>query len=112
MHNYNRLVKGKPRCQLIINPEDARELGLEEGNWVWVKSSVGRVKAQLEVNADIMAGVVSLPHGWGHNRGGTRSAVANAHPGVSANDLTDHLFIDGLSGNAALNGVPVELEPA
>ena len=112
MHNYQRLVKGKPRCQLIINPEDATKLGLVTDQWVWVRSSVGEVKAMLAVSDEVMVGVVSLPHGWGHNRPGTQCQVANHNPGVSANDLTDHRFLDKLSGNAALNGVWVQLEPA
>ena len=60
----------------------------------------------------MMPGVVSLPHGYGHGRQGAQLQVASAQPGVSANDLTDERLRDGVSGNAALNGVPVQVEAA
>ena len=74
---------------------------------VTVTSRVGSVHAELEITAEIAPGVVSLPHGWGHDREGIRLDVAQAHPGVSVNDLTDEQHLDSLCGNAALNGVPV-----
>lgn len=112
MHNYHRLVKGKGRCQLIMNPEDAKQSGYSDGQSVVVSSRVGSVEAVLSLSDEMMAGVVSLPHGWGHGRKGTRSAIANEHAGVSVNDLTDDQFLDSLSGNAALNGVVVSIEAA
>lgn len=109
MHNYYRLVKGKERCQLLMHPQDAEQRGFSQGQQVQIRSRVGEVNTQLEISDEVMPGVVSLPHGWGHGRNGTRSVIANDHAGVSVNDLTDDLYLDALSGNAALNGVPVEV---
>ncbi len=109
MHNYHRLVKGKPRHQLLMHPDDLAARGLAEGQRVRVRSRVGSIEVEVASSSDMMHGVVSLPHGWGHNRQGVRLAIAGAQPGASANDLTDERQLDGLSGNAALNGVPVEV---
>ncbi len=112
MHNAPRLVKGKDRCTLLIHPETARHNGLADGDHAIVRSRVGRIEALVEVSEDIMPGVVSLPHGWGHDRPGVRLRVASAHPGVSINDLTDDQAVDLLSGNAALSAVPVTVKRA
>ena len=111
MHNFPRLMRGRDRCTLLMHPDDADRLGLAGESRVVVVSRAGRVTAPLEISDRMMRGVVSLPHGWGHDRPGTRLATANRHPGVSLNDLTDELAIDELSGNAALNGLPVRVEP-
>ena len=111
MHNSLRLVKGKPRHQLMLNTKDAAALGVANDDFVEVVSRVGSVKVIVDVTDGIMPGVVSLPHGWGHHRKGVKLAIAQEHAGVSANDLTDELFLDQLSGNAALSGVPVEVKP-
>ena len=111
MHNYPRLMRGKDRCTLLIHPDDAAARGLQDGQTATVTSRVGSLQAPVEVSDEIMPGVVSIPHGWGHHRGG-RLATAGKHPGVSVNDLTDHELIDALSGNAALSGVPVTVEAA
>lgn len=110
MHNYRRLVKGKSRHQLFMHPEDAERLGLGDGQEVRVRSRTGSVDVELLRTDAVMPGVVSLPHGWGHGRAGVKLSVAQEHPGVSANDLTDDQFVDRVSGNAALNGVPVSVE--
>jgi anaerobic selenocysteine-containing dehydrogenase len=107
LHNSRRFVKGPNRCTLLMNPIDASTRHLENGAMVTVTSRVGSVHAELEITAEIAPGVVSLPHGWGHDREGIRLDVARAHPGVSVNDLTDEQHLDSLCGNAALNGVPV-----
>lgn len=112
MHNSQRLVKGKPRCTLHVHPDDADRLGLRDGADVRVRSRVGEVVVPVAITDTVMAGVVCLPHGWGHGRQGVRMAVASAHAGVSMNDLTDPLVVDAVSGNAVLNGVPVEVSPA
>ena len=109
MHNSQRLVKGKDRCTLLMNPEDAKQRNLEQGQEVQVKSRVGTVKIPLEISDEMMPGVVSIPHGWGHHRKNTKLKIAQAHAGTSVNDLTDELFIDQLTGNAAVNGVLVEV---
>jgi len=70
---------------------------------------VGHIQAELAASDEMMPGFVSLPHGYGHGRSGTRGSIANVHAGVSCNDITDEQFVDQLSGNAAVNGVPVQL---
>jgi anaerobic selenocysteine-containing dehydrogenase len=109
MHNFHRLVKGRDRCTLMVNPEDAEKEGWQEGDRVTVSSRAGSVVTQVEITPSIRKGVVSLPHGFGHARQGTQMALANDHPGVSCNDVTDSGFVDTLCGNAALNGVPVSV---
>jgi anaerobic selenocysteine-containing dehydrogenase len=110
MHNTQRLMKGKSRCTVMINPNDAQRLGVKSGDMVTLSSRVGQVSAPAEVTGDMMAGVVSLPHGFGHGRDGVQLSVATCHAGVSVNDLTDDERVDELSGNAAFCGVPVTLE--
>ncbi|MBQ0730084.1 MAG: molybdopterin oxidoreductase family protein [Oleispira antarctica] len=110
LHNSHRLVKGKSRCTLMLHPETAKQQGIEDGQNVKVSSRVGSVIIAAEVTDELMPGVVSIPHGWGHGRKGVKQKIAQAHAGVSVNDLTDDTLIDQLSGNAAVNGVPVSLE--
>ncbi|OEC37272.1 Anaerobic selenocysteine-containing dehydrogenase [Pseudomonas cuatrocienegasensis] len=112
MHNYHRLVKGKPRHQLLMNPNDLARLGLSDGQRVQVQSRIGQIEVEVAASDEMMAGVVSLPHGWGHGREGVQMGIAQAQPGASANDLTDERQLDALSGNAALNGVPVQVRAA
>lgn len=109
MHNIPRLVKGKDRCTLLIHPSDAKPRNISSGDQVQIRSRTGEIVAKAEITEDIMAGVVCLPHGWGHHREGIRLDVAQAHAGVSINDITDEMFIDQLSGNSALSGVSVEV---
>jgi anaerobic selenocysteine-containing dehydrogenase len=112
LHNSARLVKGPDRCTLMIHPEDARARNLGDGSLAEVSSKSGSVQLRVEVTDDMMPGTVSIPHGWGHGLPGVRMGVAQAHAGVSINDLTDETALDPLSGNAALSGVPVEVRPA
>jgi anaerobic selenocysteine-containing dehydrogenase len=112
MHNYHRLVKGKPRHQLLMHPDDLASRGLNDGQLVRVSSRVGQIEVEVLGSLDMMKGVVSLPHGWGHSRPGVQMAIASGQPGSSANDLTDECQLDELSGNAALNGVPVTVAAA
>ena len=109
LHNSRRFVKGPQRCTLLMHPADAAARGLAEGDVATVTSRAGSVDIAVEPSDEMMRGVVSIPHGWGHHRPGTRMQIAAAHAGVSANDLTDETFIDELSGNAALNGVTVTI---
>jgi anaerobic selenocysteine-containing dehydrogenase len=111
MHNIHALAKGRERCTLLVSEEDAVRLGLASGDRARVRSRVGEVEAPVEVTADLMPGVVSLPHGFGHDAGGTRLHVAARKPGVNANALADECLLDALSGNAVLNGIPVEILP-
>jgi anaerobic selenocysteine-containing dehydrogenase len=110
MHNSQRLVKGKPRCTLLMHPADAAARGVTAGDTVALRSRAGEIRVPVEISDEIMRGVVSLPHGWGHDRKGTRLSVASAVPGVSANDVTEDTFVDTFSGNGALNGVTVTVD--
>ncbi|MEU9599586.1 molybdopterin oxidoreductase family protein [Streptomyces sp. NPDC048109] len=111
MHNIPVLTGGSNRCTLHLHPEDAARLGVRDGQPVRVKGAGGAVTAPAEVTDTVRPGVVSLPHGWGHDRPGTRQTHAAGDPGVNVNQLLDGGTLDPLSGNAVLNGVPVELTP-
>ena len=109
MHNVPALTGGTNRCTLHIHPEDAERLGVVDGAPVRVKGAGGEVTAPAEITDALRRGVVSLPHGWGHDRPGTRLSHAATDPGVNVNQLLDGSQLDPLSGNAVLNGVPVEV---
>ncbi|MGW6293366.1 molybdopterin oxidoreductase family protein [Streptomyces sp. NPDC055058] len=109
MHNVPALTGGTNRCTLHIHPEDAERLGVLDGEPVRVKGAGGEVTTPAEVTPEVRRGVVSLPHGWGHDRPGTRLRHAATDPGVNVNQLLDGSLLDPLSGNAVLNGVPVEV---
>ena len=111
-HNLPALAKGKERCTLLVHPDDAKALGLAAGARARVRSRVGVVEAPVEVSDAMMRGVVSLPHGFGHDAAGAQLGVAAKRPGVNSNALTDETLIDALSGNAVLNGIPVEISAA
>lgn len=110
LHNLPELVGGSNRCTLQLNPADAARLGVGPGDLLRVASRAGTVTVTTEPTDEVMPGVVSLPHGWGHDRPGTRARVAHGNPGVNVNAVTDEQEIDPLSGNAVFNGVPVTLE--
>ena len=112
MHNVRVLVKGKERCTLLMHPDDAASRGLADGSTATVSSRVGSLTAPVELTDNIRPGVVSLPHGWGHGLPGTQLEVAAEFAGVNSNVLTDGSVIDPLSGNSALNAIPVEVAPA
>ncbi len=112
MHNVHALAKGPERCTLLVSPGDARRLGLEDGGRAKVRSRVGELVAPVAVTDEIMPGVVSLPHGFGHGAAGVHLRVAATHAGVSSNQLADETLLDALSGNAVLNGIPVEVTAA
>lgn len=109
MHNVPALTGGSNRCTLHIHPEDAERLGLADGAPVRIKGAGGEVITEVELTDVVRPGVVSLPHGWGHDRPGSRLGHASKDPGVNVNQLLDGSLLDPLSGNAVLNGVPVEL---
>ena len=111
MHNSERLTKGRARHQLLMNPADLERRDLSDGARVRVTSRIGSVEVEVSASDDLMPGVVSLPHGYGHAREGVLMSRSREVPGVSVNDLTDPELLD-VSGNAALNGVPVEVAPA
>lgn len=109
LHNSERLVKGRPRCTLLMNPNDASDRNLLDGDQVRVHSRVGAIEIPVEICDDIMQGVVSIPHGWGHDRNGVQMEIAQQHAGTSINDLTDDQSIDALCGTAAFNGTQVSV---
>ncbi|ORW97689.1 molybdopterin dinucleotide-binding protein [Mycobacterium sp. IEC1808] len=109
MHNVPALMKGKDRCTLLIHPDDAARCGVADGDIVTVKSAAGEIKVPVEVTDAIKPGVVSMPHGWGHGKPGTRMSVANGSPGANTNVLSPPTFLDEPSGNGALNGIPVTI---
>jgi anaerobic selenocysteine-containing dehydrogenase len=112
MHNVSILVKGRPRCTLLVHPTDATRLGLADGAPAEVTSRAGSVTIPVEVTDAIRPGVVSIPHGWGHDRPGVRLGVAGRHAGVNSNVLAEDDRFDPLSGTAVLNGIPVTVRPA
>lgn len=109
LNNLQSLTAGKAACTALINPADAERLGLENGATAEIASRVGVVRAPVELDADIMPGVISLPHGWGHNAPGTQLSVASADAGVNSNILADEMLLDAPSGNAVLCGIPVSV---
>ena len=94
-----------------MHPTDAVDRNLKQGQEALVKSRVGAISLPVELSNEIMRGVVSIPHGWGHDRAGNQLTVAQQHSGASINDLTDEANIDLLCGTAAFNGTPVTVEP-
>jgi anaerobic selenocysteine-containing dehydrogenase len=112
MHNLPVLVKGRPRCTLLVHPDDAARLGLTDGRPANVTSRAGTVTIPVEVTDGIRPGVVSIPHGWGHDLPGVRLGVAGRHAGVNTNLLAEPDRFDPLSGTAVLNGIPVTVRPA
>jgi anaerobic selenocysteine-containing dehydrogenase len=112
LHNVPALNGGSNRCTLHVHPDDAARLGLEDGATASVTADGGRVEAPVEITDDVRPGVVSLPHGWGHNRPGTRLSVAAERPGVNVNQLLDGSRLDPLSGTAVLNAIPVNVTPS
>ncbi len=110
MHNHDKLMRGHNRCTAMIHPEDAMRLNISDKDIVKISSRVGTIQIPAELTDQIMRGVVSIPHGYGHNRVGTKLDVAEKYAGVSLNDLTDERVIDTLTGNAAFNSVMVVIE--
>jgi anaerobic selenocysteine-containing dehydrogenase len=112
MHNSQRLMKGPDRCTAILHPQDAGTRGLADGERVRVISRVGAIELPLQISEEIRPGVISIPHGFGHGRRGVGWSVAAAHAGASVNDITDPAVVDRVTGNAAMNAVPVRVEAA
>jgi anaerobic selenocysteine-containing dehydrogenase len=112
MHNLPLLAKGPERCTALVHPDDARRLGLADGAMARISSRGRSIEARVQLSGDMMPGVVSLPHGWGHSLAGIRLSLAAQRPGVNLNDLLDENWRDPLSGNAVLSGVAVEMAAA
>lgn len=111
MHNVPALMRAKDRCTLLVHPDDADALGLSDARNATVETDGGSVDVVVQVSADMMPGVVSLPHGWGHGLPGTMLTVANAHPGVNANVPNPVEFLDVPSSTHVVNGVPCRVRP-
>jgi len=111
MHNLPLLVRGPVRCTAHVHPDDAERLGVVDGSLVRVASRAGSVEIPAEVTDAVMPGVVSIPHGWGHDAPGAQMDVAREHAGVNSNVLTDELDLEPLTGTAVLNGIPITLAP-
>jgi anaerobic selenocysteine-containing dehydrogenase len=109
MHNSQRLMKGPPRCTLLIHPDDAAARGIADGAVAQISTGRGAIELPAEVTDAMMRGVVSVPHGWGHGRAGVQLRVATGTPGESVNDIIDPSVIDELSGTSALTGQVVEV---
>jgi len=118
LHNSPRMMKGldkaaadkqntHARCTAQLHPQDALRFDISQGQQISVTSRVGEITLAVDITDKLMPGVISIPHGWGHNKKGTAWQLAERHSGVSVNDLTDEMVLDELSGNAVLNGVPV-----
>ena len=110
MHNSPRLVKGPTRCTVLMHPDDASARGLADGETARVATRRGAIELPVEATDAMMPGVISIPHGWGHHRSGTRLRIAERVAGVSVNDILDPEQIDELSGTSALNGQAVTVE--
>lgn len=112
MHNLPLLAKGPERCTLLVNPQDAERLGLAAGARARVQRDGRELQAPVELSAAMMPGVVSLPHGWGHDLAGAQLGLAAERPGANLNAVLDEQLVDPLSGNAVLSGVAVDVTPA
>ncbi|HEM47040.1 MAG TPA: molybdopterin dinucleotide-binding protein, partial [Alphaproteobacteria bacterium] len=112
MHNVPSLMTGRDRCTLLVHPDDAAARGLADGARARVRSRAGELEVPVEISDEMRPGVVSLPHGFGHDKPGTRLGVASRHPGVCNNVLAPGDLVDAASGNAVVNGIPVEIECA
>ncbi|MDI9246560.1 molybdopterin-dependent oxidoreductase [Marinobacter sp. CHS3-4] len=110
MHNSQRLVKGKDRCTVMISPKDAARSGLQAGDSAEISTDTGKIVLPVEITEDIMPGVVSVPHGWGHDREGIAQSVASAHAGASINDVISDDQVDPLVGTSVLNGQTVNIK--
>jgi anaerobic selenocysteine-containing dehydrogenase len=112
MHNLTPLVRGGNRCTAHVHPDDADKLGLADGGLARISSRTGSVTVPVEVTDTVRPGVVSIPHGWGHDVPGIRAEVARAHAGVNSNILADDRLLDVPSGTAVLNGIPIDVTAA
>ena len=107
MHNLPRLVKGKNRCTALMHPADAKARGIQDGDEICISSQIGDIELAVELTSDLMEGVISVPHGFGHSGKDIRMEVAQRRPGVNVNAIIDDGFVDRLSGTSVLNGVAV-----
>jgi len=112
MHNVEALVSGHERCVLFVHPVDAERAGVKDGETAMLESRIHRGPVSICVTDEMMQGVVSLPHGWGHRDVGRWQKVAADHAGVSVNDWTDDGDVETVVGQSILNGISVQIKPA
>ena len=112
MHNAPSLMKGNRSCDLFVHPGDAERLGLADGGLADIASRIAKLRVRVRVTDSVMTGVVSLPHGWGHDRDGVDMKIASATPGVNINDLVDDKVAEPLASASIMNGIAVEVLPA
>ena len=112
MHNLPTLAKGPVRCTALVHPDDAAALGLQDGALAALSGNGQTLQVTVACSTAMRRGVVSLPHGWGHDLPGTQLALAAERPGVNLNRLLDDRLRDPLSGNAVLSGGEVTMAPA
>ena len=110
MHNLPVLAKGPFRCTALVHPIDAERLNLTDGALAHIANGPRSIQAQVQISAEMMPGVVSLPHGWGHNLPGAQMHLAAERPGANLNALLDDQLRDPLSGNAVLGGVAITMQ--
>ena len=111
MHNVPALVAGRPRCVLLVHPEDAQRAGVGDGDSAILENHIHRGEVSVSLSDAMRPGVVSLPHGWGHATSARWQRTAGAHAGVSVNDWTDDQRVESVVGQSILNGVLVRLKP-
>ena len=109
MHNSKLLMKGKNRCTVLMSSKDANNLSITDHQKIKIISNVGSIELPVEISDEMKEGVLSIPHGFGHNRNGTKIKLAEENAGESINDLTDDNKIDKLTGNANFSGTRVKV---
>jgi anaerobic selenocysteine-containing dehydrogenase len=97
-------------CTVLINPLDAKKLHLGDGDKARIRRNGRSIEVEVEYSDEMMPGVVSLPHGWGHDLADTRLDVAAKNPGANLNAIADENLRDPLSGNSVLSGIAVKME--
>lgn len=112
MHNLPMLAKGPFRCVALVHPADATRLGLADGGTARMTAGDRSIDVVVEISDEMRPGVVSLPHGWGHDQPGTRMRVAAERPGANINAILDENARDPLSGNSVLSGVAITMARA
>jgi thiosulfate reductase/polysulfide reductase chain A len=70
-----------PENCATMNPETAKKVGVGEGHYVWVESSVGKIKVRVHLTAGIRPDCVAVDHGFGHTSPGYSVAY-----GMGSND--------------------------
>jgi anaerobic selenocysteine-containing dehydrogenase len=106
-HDLPALAKKVPYNPVFLNPEDAAELGVEDGDTVQLANARGTVSGTASLADDLRRGVVSVAHGFPNSRS------ANGEPGREGTStaalLDDELGYDPISGLPVMSAVPVRI---